>query len=340
MLDVDTRKVALGFLGTAVVLVVLVSLVGASEVVETLGRLDAPSAALVALSGLAWLAAWGACLRTVLGSLDIEVGLGYSFLLYASAAFANNVTPFGQAGGEPFSAFLISRATDAEYERSLAVIASVDSINFIPSITLAALGLSYYTARFTVGDQLLAVAAVIVGLAIGIPALAYLAWRNRRRLRFGVAGTLTPVLHRLASVIPGFTAPSAETIRHRVGGFFDAITRVADDRHRLGRAVAYSALGWVFMCLTLWLSLHALDFTVPITLVFVVVPVATIAGITPLPGGAGGVEFVLVLLLVPTTGITAASAATAAIIYRAGTYWLSTGLGAVGAVVLQRRATR
>lgn len=339
-LDVDNRKVALGFLGTALILGALVHIVGTSNVTETLALLDATSAVLITLAGLSWLAAWGACLRSVLASLDIPVSHVSGFLLYASAAFANNVTPFGQAGGEPFSAFLISRATKAEYETSLATIASVDAINFIPSITLAGLGLLYYTARFTVGDRLEVVAAVVAALAIGIPAIAYVAWQNRHRVELGIINTLTAFLYRLANVIPGFTPPSAETIHHRVGGFFDAINRVADDRHRLVRSVAYSAIGWFFLCLTLWLSLHAIDYTVPLALVFVVVPVATIASVTPLPGGAGGVEFVLVLILVPTTGATAAAATTAAIVYRAGTYWLSTAVGLVSTLALQRRTTR
>lgn len=339
-IDVDARKVAVGFLGTAVVLAVLVALVGTGEVVDALGRLDAGSLGLVALSGGCWLAAWGACLRAVLGSLDVDIGYGRAFGIYASAAFANNVTPFGQAGGEPFSAYLISRATDAEYEHSLAAIASVDAINFIPSIALASLGLLYYAARFTVGDRLVTVAIVVVALAVGIPAIAYTLWRNRHRVRLGIVRALTPVLHRVAGVVPGFTPPSADAIRHRVSGFFDAIKRVADDRTRLARAVAFSALGWVFLCLTLWLSLYALDAVVPLALVLIVVPVATVASVTPLPGGAGGVEFVLVLLLVPTTGVTAATAATAALVYRAGTYWLSTGLGGISVLTLQRRTRR
>lgn len=339
-LDVDARKVALGFLGTAVVLGGLVYLVGTSDVAAALGLLDATSIALITLAGLAWLAAWGACLRSVLASLEIDVGHVRGFLLYASAAFANNVTPFGQAGGEPFSAYLISRATDAEYETSLATIASVDAINFLPSITLAALGLLYYAARFTVGDSLEIVATVVVALAIGIPTIGYLAWQRRDRIELGIISALTPFFHRVASIIPGFTPPTAESIRHRVTGFFDAITHVADDRRRLAHSIAYSAIGWVFLCLTLWLSLHAIDYTVPLALVFIVVPVATIASVTPLPGGAGGVEFVLVLILVPTTGATAAAATSAAIVYRAGTYWLSTAIGLVSSLALQRRTTR
>ena len=339
-LDVDGRKVAFGFLGTAIILGALVFFVGTSNIAHTLALLDWTSTALIALAGIAWLASWGACLRSVLASLDIEVGYVRAFLLYASAAFANNVTPFGQAGGEPFSAFLISRSTDAEYETSLATIASVDAINFIPSLTLAGFGLLYYTARFTVGDRLETVAAVVVTLAVALPAIAYVAWQNRNRVELGLIQGLTPFFHRVANVVPGFTPPSAESITRRVGGFFDAITRVADDRHRLVRSVAYSALGWIFLCLTLWLSLYAIDYNVPFALVFIVVPVATIASITPLPGGAGGVEFVLVLILVPTTGATAATATTAAIVFRAGTYWLSTVIGLVSTFTLQHRTTR
>jgi uncharacterized membrane protein YbhN (UPF0104 family) len=66
----------------------------------------------------------------------------------------------------------------------------------------------------------------------------------------------------------------------------------------------------------------------------VVIPVAAIAGITPLPGGLGGVEAVLVALLVPTTGVTVAAATAGVVIHRTATYWLPllVGGGAAAAI--------
>lgn len=339
-MDLDWPKVVASFLGTALILGILVYVVGVEDLAHSFALLDARSIALIAAVGLCWLAAWGFSLRTVLSTLEVPVSVADGFLLYASAAFANNVTPFGQAGGEPFSAYLISRATSSEYERSLAAIASVDSLNFVPSIALASFGLLYYAATFAVGDSIILVSGVVVGLAVLIPTLAYFAWLFRKRIQHGAAEAVGPILRAIGKHVPGVSAPKPRNIRARIAGFFKGIGRVADDRRGLAFALGFSALGWLFMCLALWLTLGALGHPVPVAIVFIVVPVGTIASIAPLPGGAGGVEFAIVLLLVPTTGVSAATASAAAIVYRGSTYWLPTLVGGLSVVTLESRTNR
>ncbi|MFB6069380.1 MAG: YbhN family protein [Halanaeroarchaeum sp.] len=334
-MDVDFPKVVAGFVGTALVLGGLVYVVGISDLVGAIRLLEARSLALIAVAGLAWLVAWGFALRTVLATLGVETTIRGAQLLYASAAFANNVTPFGQAGGEPISALLIARATGTEYERGLAAIASVDSLNFVPSIVLALLGLAYYVARFTVGDRILFVVAVVVGLALAVPAVAYLGWRSRERIKATVTRYATPLLQRLGVHLPGVPVVESVHVRERIGSFYAAIGRVATDRRQLATAMGFSALGWLFLCVTLYLTLYALGAPVSPVIVAIVVPVGTIASIAPLPGGAGGVEAATVLLLVPTTGVSAATAGAAAIVYRVSTYWIPTILGGVAASWLQ-----
>lgn len=338
-MDVDLPKVVLGFLGTGLVLAVLALVVGVEDLSSAFGLLEAQSMVLVAATGMAWLASWGFTLRAVLEALGIETTRRGALLLYASAAFANNVTPFGQAGGEPLSALLISRSTGSEYEQGLAAIASVDSLNFVPSILLALLGLAYYAARFTVGDRLLLVIGVVVGLAVAVPLAGALLWRERERVRSGITRLSTPVLRRLGRHVPGVPTLEAAHVRERIGAFYTAVGRVATDRRQMVRAMTFSLLGWLFLAVTLWLTLGALGTTVPIAIAFVVVPVGTIASVAPLPGGAGGVEAVTVLLLVPTTGVSAATAGAAAIVYRVATYWLPTVVGGVAASWLQGRTS-
>ncbi|MFB6267128.1 MAG: YbhN family protein, partial [Halodesulfurarchaeum sp.] len=339
-MDTDLPKVLLGFLGTLVVLGALVAFVGVGDFLAAFRLLDLRALLVLAGVGIAWLVSWGLSLRTVLRSLALPVSTADSVLLYASAAFANNVTPFGQAGGEPISALLISRTTDTEYEQGLAAIASVDSLNFVPSIVLALLGLAYYVARFTVGDRILLVLGVVIALAVGIPLAGYLVWRHRERVKGLAVRALTPAIQAVARVVPSVGTPESIHVHDRIAGFYRAIGRVATGRGNLLLALGFSAIGWLLLCLALWLSLWALGHPVPVAIVFVVVPVGTIASIAPLPGGAGGVEAATVLLLVPTTGVTAATAGAAAIIYRGATYWLPTVLGGLAAAWLQARTRR
>jgi len=125
----------------------------------------------------------------------------------------------------------------------------------------------------------------------------------------------------------GVTARTTADVEHRIEGFFGAIERVAGSRKTLLEAVGFSALGWLAMCCSLWLSLFALGHTVEFTAVLLVVPIGAVAGMTPLPGGLGGVDAVLIALLVSTTGVTGGAAGAAVLVHRAATYVFPTVVG-------------
>jgi uncharacterized protein (TIRG00374 family) len=258
-------------------------------------------------------------------------------LLFCSATFANNITPFGQAGGEPFSALLVARSTDSEYESSLAAIVSVDTINFIPSIAISSVGLAYYLVVVTVGDRLLLVSGVVAGLAIGVPLIGYGLWVFRSHLQQVIVRVLYPISATVSRFIPTLPVPSRPTVHDRVRGFFRAIERVADSRVTLLEALFFSTAGWLCLAITLWFSLASVGHSVPIAAALITAPVAAIASVTPLPGGLGGVELAVVLIVVPITAVSAEVAASAALIYRGATYWFPTLVGGLAAAWLEGR---
>ncbi|GGM57205.1 uncharacterized protein (TIRG00374 family) [Halarchaeum rubridurum] len=341
-MEFDSRAIGVGFAAVAAVLALLFWVVGVDDIARTLALLELRAFAVILAVGLAWLVAWSLALRRVLDALGVATSAWDALLLYAAAAFANNITPFGQAGGEPFSALLISRATDSEYETGLAAIASVDTLNFVPSIVLALVGLTYYVARYAAGDSVQFVFGVVVALAVAVPAVAALAWRYRTATKRRLVGVVHPVWARLGRHLPRVSAPGRDAVRERVDGFVRSIERVATSRRDLAVAVTWSTLGWLCLCAALYLSLWTLTpaTDVAAAIVFIAVPVATIASVTPLPGGAGGVEAALVLLLVPTTGVTAATATSAALVFRAAVYWAPTVAGGGAAAWLELRARR
>ena len=332
----DLRTIAVGFAAAIVVLLALFSVVGIDRVLDALVLADTQVRALIGVVALAWLVSWSMALWTVLGVLGVRISPLRSFMLYAGATFANNITPFGQAGGEPFSALLISQDTGAEYETGLAAIASVDSINFVPSIAFALVGLVYYATVLAIGDRLQIeyIALAVGGLAVGVPVAATLAWRSRDRVEAGVATVVVPVFGAVARVVPRVEPTTHSTVRRRVRGFFRAIERVAGDRRSLLLAVAFSALGWLLSATSLWLSLYALDVVVPFPAVLFVIPLVSMAGVTPLPGGLGGVEAALVFLLGPIAGVSGSVAAAAAVIHRAATYLMPVVIGGISTAML------
>ena len=331
MVRANLRATVVGFAAAAVVFAVLFTLVGVDDLVATLRAAETGAVALVVVATLAWLLAWAVSLYTVLGMLGVDLSYPSSFLLFSGATFANNVTPFGQAGGEPITAFLISRVTDAEYERGLAAIASVDTLNFVPSITIALLGAGYFATEVALGANRSVLVAVggVVGLAVVVPSLVYLGWRRRYGLEARIVDGLTPVIRVLARRLPRVPVPTPEGIENRIDGFFRAIERVAANPRQLAVALAASTAGWLCQTLALRVAFEAIGVSVPLSVVFVVVPIGAIAGVTPLPGGAGGIETVLVLLLLaaPLPQVTEPVAVAAVVIFRGAVYWIPVLVG-------------
>ena len=332
------RATALGFLGAFAVLAVMLYIVGIDDLLTQLSRADTGRVLLVIGFTVAWLAAWAIALRTVLGVLGVELSAVKSFLVFNGAMFSNNVTPFGQAGGEPVAALLISKTADTEYEQGLAAIASVDTLNFVPSITLALIGAGYFATETTFGTRLRFATAIVVAIAVAVPVLVYVGWQHRYTLERRVVSAFTPVVQRLTGVIPGITIPDPAAIESRIGHFFGAIERVATDREGIALSLAASTLGWAFQMLGLWFAFEAIGASIPLSAVLFVVPMGAIAGVTPLPGGAGGIEAVLVAVLsaLPGVAIAPGTALAAVVIYRGAVYWVpvligGTVVGVVGA---------
>jgi uncharacterized protein (TIRG00374 family) len=146
-------------------------------------------------------------------------------------------------------------------------------------------------------------------------------------LERAVVRVLTPVLRTLGRAVPRRSPPSREAIEHRIDGFFTSIDRVAGSRRTLSIALGLSALGWLAKCLSLWVALYSLGYTVPVAVVLFVVPMGAVAGMTPLPGGLGGVDFVLGALLLSTTGLPQAVVGAAVLVDRGATYVFPTVVG-------------
>jgi hypothetical protein len=335
--DMDESRWATlaGFAGTLLVLAALVWVVGVDDTVAALTSADPATLALVVAVAFVWLTAWGLALWTILRALNAPVPVHTAVLLFAGAVFSNNVTPFGQAGGEPLSALLISTAADSEYETGLAAIASVDTIHFVPSVGYAIVGFTFVAAgAVRLGRNLMFAAAAISVLAVGLPVAAYLGWRYRYELEAAVVSLFTPVIKLLGRIAPNRSPPSTAHIEHRIESFFTAIDRVAADRRTLLQTLGFSALGWGCLATSLWTSLYAVGFTVPPSTVLLAVPIGSIASLAPLPGGSGAIEAVLVTLLVSTTPVPAAAATSAVLIHRGATYLLPTIVGSGVATAL------
>lgn len=329
---------AFGFVVAAVALAAMFWVVDTDAVLEAIRRADPLLVALVGATVLCWNVSWGLALWNVLRALGIDAPLRIAVLVNAAGAFVNHVSPFGQAGGEPVTAYLLSRTVETEYERNLAAVASLDAINVVPSLTFAAVGVSYYVATTTIGPRLEYLFAGVLLAAIGFPAASVVAWRHRRGLERRVAGAATVVFRHVAPVLPRVDPADADGVADRIAGFVSSLEDVAANRRRLVAAIGCSAFGWAIQAVGLWVAFLAVGAPVPLYVPFFVVPLGTMASVLPTPGGLGGIEVVNVTLVALVTSVSAGTAAVAVTIHSVGGYLLTTAVGAVAATILGVRS--
>jgi len=324
-------KTGVGFLVAVALLGAIAAGIGVERVARTLSGAELRWLGVACLSTVVGLLLWGKAWQVVLAVVGVDVPYRRLSVTYLAATFANYVTPLGQAGGEPFIAYVLARDTDASYEDSLASVVTADLLNLLPFFSFAAIGLSVLLLR----AELPAVARPLVygllGMAVGVPALAATGWTFRGRIRGGVLRVVAPVATRTDRV-------SLDGARRRIDDLYAAFERIAAEPRALVRALAFAYLGWVFFALPLYFAGETLGVPIDLLLVLFVVPASTLAGITPSPGGLGGVEVALVVLLLALTALSAAEAYAVSLVYRLASYWFALLVGGVAALWVVRRA--
>ncbi|SDX72145.1 lysylphosphatidylglycerol synthase transmembrane domain-containing protein [Halopenitus persicus] len=324
-------KTVAGF-AVALLLVYLLGVVVGWE--RTIDRLRAAETTWIlagGLSSLACLIVWGKTWHVVLRTIGIDVPYRRLVVTFLSATFANYVTPMGQAGGEPFIAYVLARDTAATYEQSLASVVTSDLIRLLPFFTVGGVGLGYLlatTARLPGAVRPLAV--VLMALAVGLPIVAAVIWRFRGRVREGVLTAVAPVARRTDRV-------STDSVRGRIDRLYGSIELIAGSPRALVVAVGYGYAGWILFALPLYFAGLSIGTPIPLLLVCFLVPVSVIAGSTPLPGGLAAIEGTLVALLTALTALATADALAVTTIYRLVSYWLVVAVGGVATLWVIRR---
>ncbi|WP_226011145.1 lysylphosphatidylglycerol synthase transmembrane domain-containing protein [Halomicrobium salinisoli] len=331
LLDRKTvAQIALGFVVAVVVLGLFAVGIGVGEIRAALAGAELEWLALGCLSTLLCLTAWGKSWQIVLRVAGVEESFRRLVVTYYAATFANYVTPLGQAGGEPFIAYVLSRDTDASYEGALASVVTADLLNMLPFVTFSGVGFAALIYQSSLPETLEPLAAGLMGLAVGVPVLAAVGWRYRFSLGRLVLRLAAPVARRTQRL-------SVEGLRERLRELNDAFQRIARDRRALVSALFFAYLGWLFFALPLYFAGLTIGRDLDLLLVLFIVPASTLAGLVPSPGGLGGVEAALLALLVGLLGVTTATGYAVALVYRLASYWFALGLGGVAALYVIAR---
>lgn len=329
---VELRRALPAFVGSLVVLVALFSLVGVEDVAAAL--VDADRRALVGafVAVIGAILVWGLSLHVALGILGLSVAVKRSVLLFVATTFVNNVTPLGQVGGDPLNGLLAAWVAESDYERGLAAVVGLNTLNNVLAVSFAVLGFGYVAGGALGYADLAALAVVLAGGVV-------IGWRYRVRLATWVVTALTPLVRAVWWVLPGRSPPDRSAVERRVERFVGALEQLVGNPRRLSVVAVLSVVGQCCVSACLWFSLYAVGETAPVAVVLFIRPVARIGSIAPTPGGLAGFEVVLVGVLVAALGVGLPAATAAVLIYRAATYWFPLVLGGgVTASIVAARA--
>lgn len=324
-------KTILGFAIALILVYLLGVVVGWSDIQRALSDTELDWVGLACLSTLVGLVAWTKVWQIVLGVVGIHIRTHRLVVTYFAATFANYITPFGQAGGEPFIAYVLSQTTDASYEDSLASVVTADVLNLLPFFNFAVLGLAVIAIRANLPEIVRPVVYGLVVLAIGIPLIAYAAWSHRVQVERIVLKVFAPIITRSPRI-------SVAGIKTRIAEFYSSLDIITGRPRTLQYALVFSYIGWVLFALPLYFAAAAVQFPIDPLLVLFIVPASAIAGFIPTPGGLGGVEAALIAFLVVLTAVPGGQAFAIATIYRLASYWFALGIGGVAMLWVVVRA--
>ena len=323
-------KISAGFVVALAILWVLALSIGVERILDALSTARYEWLALGCLSTLACLTAWAKAWQVVLEVAGVRLRFRRLLVTFYAATFANYVTPLGQAGGEPFIAYVLSRDTGASYEDSLASVVTADALNLLPFFTFAGVGFGALLWNAALPATAEPLAAGLVAMAIGVPLIALGGWYFRTRLKRLIVRLAAPVAKRTERI-------SLPSLRQRLHDLEEAFGRIATDRKSLAVALAFSYVGWIWFTMPLYFAGLAVGEHIDPLLVLFIVPASTLAGLTPSPGGLGGVEAALVGLLVALAGLSLPTAAAVAVIYRVASYVFALAVGALGVIAVIAR---
>ena len=317
-------KSAAGFVLAGLFLYLFGRVLGWGSVVSVLGTAE-PRWLVAAMTASAlclvlWAKGWGLVLETV----GVRLPLPSLVVAYYAAAFVNYITPLGQTSGAPVSAYVLSTDHRAPYQESLASVLTVAGVNVAPMLTFAGVG-AISLALGGDAPGLLRPLLLATGLlTVSFPLVAYVLYAYRS----GVVGAVS----QLAGWLSGHTALiDAEEIERQVENFFLLLERVGSSRRQMVQVLVLTYAGWALFAAPMWFAGQALGVPLSPLLVAFVVPTSTLASIVPTPGGIGGVEAAMVLLLSTFGGVPVATAAAIALLHRLTSYWFIVSTGAVAA---------
>lgn len=334
MLSKRQIVVGVGFWG--LVFGIFVTVVGVGEFAAKIQAITPSQLALLLATVGAGTIAMGTCFYVISRSLNLGLSYVEAIFLNTSVSLAHNLTPFGQAGGEPIAAAIVSQRSGRPYEECLAALSMKDIVSFVPAILVFVFGGAYLVVfGHSVPDRLRPlVAGFTIMVALGL--LAFTAIRTYPDKTRSVLHFLVGGLNRIVGRLPFLSSIDESEIENRVHNFADSLGDVATDKKTVILSSGFATLAFILQGCLLWIALSMISgVDISVVLAVFILQVSLLASGLPLPGGSGGVESAQVLMIVAMTDAATAPTITAVVLSRGLVFWTPIVLGSLTLTTIQ-----
>lgn len=321
-----------GFVAALTILAAFTWLVGWQDIITTIiaartGTLLA--GALVSFTGILLLGvSWWIMVKDV-AMLPFRDGIS----VFLPAQFMNAITPLGQLGGEPFIAYLVSQDADIPIEDSFGAILAADLLNTVPFFTLSLTGIIIFLIYTPINGLITSILKIVLGIAALVALAVILIWRKEGwTIRFfGELGAILRSIIRFTGLQnrPKLGRINRRLMREKGKRFSQILKDTLRQPRKVAAALTITHIANLLSAFGLYLIILALGVDAPISALLFLLPAAMLAGYLPLPGGLGGIEVALTLLLIAIIDLPASIASAAVLLFRFSTYWTTIFTGGV-----------
>ena len=302
---------------SSVILGALIIFADVSQFLSAIRNVDPLLMGASFVTGLSVFLVWGYIWHSLFQELEFEINMMKSYKIVMAGNFMNSVTPFGQLGGEPFMAYIVSENTDESYEKSLSAVVSADLVNAIPFLTYAMLGIMYMLLFSTITESIRNSIYIFVFFNILLISVAYLAWFKTDKLESKIQKILDNIESRIEH-----KGKIIESLRERIEETKDSFKQAGKDKRHLIKIISITHLAPATQLISLYLILLGLNVEPTFIGVYLHVMLSGLAMFSPTPGGTGTFEAAftgLLLFSYPNMGIDTAVASS--VLFRLTTYW-------------------
>ena len=308
---------------STLLLAVLVYTTDVERFINSLLQVDPLYMSLAMISGFSVFLVFGWIWYRIFKKVGIEADLKTSYELFMAGNFVNSITPLGQAGGEPFMAYLVSENTGTSYEKSLSAVITSDMINLIPALTYTVLGIIYlmfFGLELPGLKPLIIVLIAIIGILGGG---GYLLWSKDNRLK-NFLFRIVDYIEKKADI----SQKIIESIKERIESAEEAFADAGGDPIYLGKTALISHIYPLTQIIALWLILQGMGVEAGIGAIGLTVILSGLAHFSPTPGGTGAFEIAFAGLLIAfVPGIAPSDAVASAVLFRLTSYWPGIPIG-------------